>query len=238
MESGILGPLSSLGIGPDNRSRRADHSVPFHMVADAKSDPRLWAVGSAPYSIAQYQPIVSSTSDSPANELSTTECDEHAANLAAALDDFDDDSNTRCWSVAATTGGDSVQPCSQSFVPSYSPEFAQQISCRSEQGGILAPERVGTYSSAIQAACIAHGTAECLGQASLLQRLLLTARLSLSSQGHWTAVTGLDQAGDLYKDEDMPTLLRERQPCSQHDRRGSQHSSSHAKQWQHYRWLP
>ena len=33
MESGILGPLSSLGIGPDNRSRRADHSVPFHKEA-------------------------------------------------------------------------------------------------------------------------------------------------------------------------------------------------------------
>ena len=170
MESVLLKSLSSLKVGPENRSRRADHSVPSHMVAGAKSEPCLRADGSALYSIAQHPPLVPSTIVSSAKKTSAVERDEHAAMLAAALDDFDDDSNSGCRSVTAAAGGDSVQSCAQSIVPSCSPVSTQQLGCRSEQLSVLGPEHIGSYSSAVQAACIAHGTAECLGQTSLLHR--------------------------------------------------------------------
>ena len=61
------------------------------MVADAKSEPRLRAVGSALYSIAQHPLLVPSSTVSPTHSLNIMTAAELAGMLADALDCFDDD---------------------------------------------------------------------------------------------------------------------------------------------------
>ena len=210
MESLVLDHLSLPEVGQDNRPRSTDTSVRSHMVAVAKSDPPLWAVGSAPFSIAQHPPHVPPyTTVTPAN-FNVIEHDGLAAMLAAALDAFDDDSSAGSLSPAAATDVVGVQPSPRSIVPPSPPELPQHLARRSQQHSWLCPERIDGDESDVHAASIARGSADGLWLASLLQRLVLSTRLILSSQDHWTTVTELEHTGDLVRDVAVPPF-RERQ---------------------------